>query len=168
MHQKRNLLKKEYSGPCSRSLFLVSMRNVCSLKYQSEILQLWAKSQVVMIWCSRFVCIANSSDKSVWTVILLHLKLLPSPLGHMGLKNTSYWHIEAVWETSISIWVPNLRNPTNTFQIFFFQYHFNRKYIEVAINDFTKHLIILKWLKIQKYRKKNKTMRQRDRSKRRN
>lgn len=94
MHQKRNLLKKEYSGPCSRALFLVSMRNVCSLKYQSEILQLWAKSQVVMIWCSRFICIANSSDKSVWTVILLHLKLLPSPLGHMDLKNTSsvaYW-----------------------------------------------------------------------------
>ena len=51
--------------------------------------------------------------------------------------------------------------PKNTFQVFFFQLYFNKKYVEVAINDFTIHLTILKWLRIQKYRQKRKTMRQR-------
>ena len=30
----------------------------------------------------------------------------------------------------------------NTFQVNFFQFYFNKKYVEVAINDFTMHLII--------------------------
>ena len=34
-----------------------------------------------------------------------------------------------------------------TLQVFFFQLYFIKKYIDVAINDFTKHLIISKWLK---------------------
>ena len=42
-----------------------------------------------------------------------------------------------------------------------------QQYVEVAINDFTMHLIILKWLKIQNYRQKRKTMRQRGWSERR-
>ena len=37
-------------------------------------------------------------------------------------------------------------------QVFFFQLYFNKEDIEVAINDFTMHLIISKWLRIQKCR----------------
>ena len=36
------------------------------------------------------------------------------------------------------------------FSSFFFQLYFNKKYIEVAVNDFTMHLINLKWRRIQK------------------
>ena len=46
----------------------------------------------------------------------------------------------------------------DTFQIFFFQPCFNKKYVEVANNDFTMHLITLKWLGRQKCRQKRKTM----------
>ena len=45
---------------------------------------------------------------------------------------------------------------------------FQRKYVEVAINNFTMHLIISKWLRNQKFRQTRKIMRQRGRSKRRN
>ena len=48
---------------------------------------------------------------------------------------------------------------TQTFYVFFLQLYFNKKYVEVAINYFTMHLIILKWLKKQKFRQKRKTMR---------
>ena len=44
----------------------------------------------------------------------------------------------------------------------FFQFYFNKKYVEVAINDFTMHLIILKWLRRQKCRQKRKTMKQKE------
>ena len=37
---------------------------------------------------------------------------------------------------------------------FFFQFYFNKNYVEVAINDFTMHLIILKWVRRQNYRQK--------------
>ena len=35
-------------------------------------------------------------------------------------------------------------HPKNTFQVLFFQLYFNKKYVEVAINDFTMHLNISK------------------------
>ena len=60
--------------------------------------------------------------------------------------------IPGIWETSIPVWAP---------KIFYFQLYFNKKYVEVAINDFTVHLIISKWLRIQKCKRKRKTMRQR-------
>ena len=44
----------------------------------------------------------------------------------------------------------------------FFQFYFNKKYVEVAINDFTMHPIILKWLRRQKCRQKRKTMKQKE------
>ena len=44
---------------------------------------------------------------------------------------------------------------------YLFQFCFNQNYVEVAINDFTRHPIILKWLRIQKCRQTRKTMRQR-------
>ena len=40
------------------------------------------------------------------------------------------------------------------------------KFDEVTINDFTMHLIILKWLRMEKYRQKRKIMKQRDQSER--
>ena len=43
------------------------------------------------------------------------------------------------------IWAPDLWRPKNTFQFFFIPLHFN-KYIEVAVIDFTMHLIILNGL----------------------
>ena len=36
------------------------------------------------------------------------------------------------------------------------------KYVDIAINDFTKHPIISKWLKRQKCKQKRKTMRTKD------
>ena len=44
----------------------------------------------------------------------------------------------------------------------FFQFYFNKKYVEVAINDFTVHLIILKWFRRQKCKQKRKTMKQKE------
>ena len=46
-----------------------------------------------------------------------------------------------------------------THQVLFFRLCFNKKYVEVAINDFTVHLIISKCLRIQKCRQKRKTTR---------
>ena len=59
-------------------------------------------------------------------------------------------------QTSIPLWVAKLWCPKN-----FFQLHFDKRYAEVTINDFTMHLIISKWLWTQKSRQKRKTMRQR-------
>ena len=53
---------------------------------------------------------------------------------------------------------PNSGTQKTLFKFF----HFNKKYVEVAINDFTKDLIILKWLRRQKCRQKRKTMKQKD------
>ena len=72
------------------------------------------------------------------------------------------------WEIAILIWVPKLWRPKNTFQVFFFQLYYNKKCVEVAINDLTMHVIISKWLRIQKCRQNKKTMRQRIQSKRKN
>ena len=69
--------------------------------------------------------------------------------------------ISAVWETGIPIWAPKLWPLKTTFQVFFFQLYFNKNYVEAVINDFTMHLIISKWLRIQKCRQKRKAMRQR-------
>ena len=44
------------------------------------------------------------------------------------------------------------------FSSFLFQLYFNKKYVKVAINDFTMHLIISKWLRTQKCKRKKKTM----------
>ena len=49
--------------------------------------------------------------------------------------------IQAVWETGIQLGVYILWLPKITFQVFFIQLYFNKKYVEVAINDFTMHLI---------------------------
>ena len=56
-------------------------------------------------------------------------------------------HIQAVWETGIPVWASKLCGPNNTFQVLFFQLYFNNKHNEVAINDFTMHLIILELLR---------------------
>ena len=58
---------------------------------------------------------------------------------------------------------PNTGVKKTFFKFSFFQLYFNKKYVEVAI---TMHLISLKCLR--KCRQKRNTMRQRDRSKRRN
>ena len=43
--------------------------------------------------------------------------------------------------------VCRFRRLKNTFQVFFFHFYVNKNYVEVAINDFTMHLIISKWLR---------------------
>lgn len=45
------------------------------------------------------------------------------------------WRIQAVWETNIPRWVPKLWSPKNTFQVFFLQLYFNKKYVEIVITD---------------------------------
>ena len=64
------------------------------------------------------------------------------------------WRIQAVWETDILVWAPKFWRPKNTSQVFFFQLYFNRKYVEVVMNDFTMHLITSKWLRRQKCKQK--------------
>ena len=49
----------------------------------------------------------------------------------------------------------------NTFQVLLFQFHFNKKIVEVVINDFKVYVIILKWLRGPKCRQ-GKTVRQKD------
>ena len=49
--------------------------------------------------------------------------------------------------------------PKKVFQVFFLSYISIKKYVEVAISDFTMQLIISKWLRIQKCRQKRKAMR---------
>ena len=48
--------------------------------------------------------------------------------------------------TQTHFWVKKAKK--NTFQISFFQLHFNTKYAEVGSNDFTMHLIISNWFRI--------------------
>ena len=43
----------------------------------------------------------------------------------------------------------------------FLQSYFNKKYVEVALNDFTMRLINSKWSGLRKCRRKRKTIRQR-------
>ena len=57
----------------------------------------------------------------------------------------------------------------NQFSSFLLSVEFQqKKCVEVAINDFTMHLIVSKWLIMQKRRQKRKTMRERGWSERRN
>ena len=60
---------------------------------------------------------------------------------------------------------PNPSTQKSTFQVFFCQLYFSKKYVGVAINDFTMHLVILKWLRIQICRQQRMTMKLRGRSK---
>ena len=46
-------------------------------------------------------------------------------------------------------WIPKLWCPKSIFQVLFFQLHFNKKHVEVAISNSTMHLIISKWLRRQ-------------------
>ena len=48
------------------------------------------------------------------------------------------------------------------FKKLFYLLNFDKNYVEVVVNDFTVNLIISKWLRIQKFRQKRKTMRQKD------
>ena len=50
--------------------------------------------------------------------------------------------------------------PKIHFPSFLFQLYLHKKYDKVVINDFTIHLIILKWFRRQTCRQKRKTMRQ--------
>ena len=83
------------------------------------------------------------------------------------LTECDQWHIQTVWETGIPIWAPK-HCRLKTLIKFSFPAVFQKKYVEVTINDFAIHLIISKRLRIQKSRQKRKTMRRRCRSKIRN
>ena len=48
------------------------------------------------------------------------------------------------------------------FKKLFYLLNFDKNYVEVVVSDFTMNLIISKWLRIQKFRQKIKTMRQDD------
>ena len=83
-----------------------------------------------------------------------------------GVSNVSQGYPRAVTDSGClrdqctGLGVCKLWHPKKSFQGFFFQLCFNKKYLEVVINDFTMHLSILKWLrkqKIQTEEKNNKT-----------
>ena len=52
--------------------------------------------------------------------------------------------IRFVWEVPILCWASKLWHRNNTFQVLFFQLYLNKKYVEVALNAFTIHIIISK------------------------
>ena len=62
--------------------------------------------------------------------------------GHLG-----HWYRDLAAQTLA---------PKNTFQVFFLQLYFNRKHMEVAINDFTMHLIISEMVLMTKMKTKEK------------
>ena len=72
------------------------------------------------------------------------------------MRKIGQWHIQTILETG-SLGTQILV-PQKTLSSFLSQFYFNKKYIEVEINDFKMHLIISKWLKRQKCRQKRKTM----------
>ena len=82
-----------------------------------------------------------------------------------GMSNVSQGYPQAVTDSGClrdhctGLGVCKLWHPKKSFQVFFFQLYFNKKYLEVVINDFTMHLSILKWLRKQKIQteEKNKT-----------
>ena len=55
-------------------------------------------------------------------------------------KHSNQGWIQSVLETVTPVWAPKLWCTKITFKILFFQLYFNKKYVEVAINDFTMHL----------------------------
>ena len=65
--------------------------------------------------------------------------------------------IQAVWETDKPVWAPK-----KYFSGFLFSVTFQQKIRQVVINDFTMHMIILKWPGTPKSRQKRKTMRQKE------
>ena len=79
------------------------------------------------------------------------------------LKFNQYQKSDKALYTGILVWAPK-----KFFLSFLFQLYFNKKFAEVAVNDFIMHLIILKWLRIQKCRQKRIAMRQSSRSERKN
>ena len=57
-------------------------------------------------------------------------------------------------------WGTQTLAPKKHFLSFFFHLHFNKKHVEVVINDLAVHLIILKWLRRQKHTQKKKSWKQ--------
>ena len=78
------------------------------------------------------------------------------------LKFNQYQKSDKALYTGILVWAPK------KILSFLFQLYFNKKFAEVTVNDFIMHLIILKWLRIQKCRRKRIAMRQSSRSERKN
>ena len=78
------------------------------------------------------------------------------------LKFNQYQKSDKALYTVILVWAPK------KILSFLFQLYFNKKFAEVTVNDFIMHLIILKWLRIQKCRRKRIAMRQSSRSERKN
>ena len=60
------------------------------------------------------------------------------------LKFNQYQKSDKALYTGILVWAPK------KILSFLFQLYFNKKFAEVTVNDFIMHLIILKWLRIQK------------------
>ena len=67
----------------------------------------------------------------------------------------SWWCVQFFRWWLHQYWHPNSGVHKTLFK-FFFQLYFNERYIEVVINDLTMHLIILKWLRRQKYRREKR------------
>ena len=50
---------------------------------------------------------------------------------------------QAVWDVpGIPVWAPKLWHPKNNFQVFFFQFYFIKKSVDVAISEFKKHVTV--------------------------
>ena len=79
-----------------------------------------------------------------------------------------WWRIQAAWETGIRSGHAKSGARKPVFKFPSFNWISTKKCVEVAINDFTMHLIVSKWLIMQKRRQKRKTMRERGWSERRN
>ena len=72
------------------------------------------------------------------------------------LCSSNQGHIQPIWETCIPVWAPKLWHPKTLFKFCFFSCISTKKYVDIAINDFTMYLIISKWLRKQKCRQERK------------
>ena len=63
--------------------------------------------------------------------------------GHLGDQHTS-------------LGTKNLGPKKHLLSFFFFQLYLNKKYVDIAINNFALHLIASKWLRRQKCRQTRK------------
>ena len=103
---------------------------------------------------SKQFLLKNSKGICWWS----HIKLLFS-LQYIGKDYIQYKYASGVFRPfGRLVYRFGCRNfgPQKILQVFFFQLYFNKKYVEVMINDFTMHLIISKWLRRQKCREKRK------------
>ena len=109
-------------------------------------------------------------------VLLISKRINPLSASLTKWANTLVWLFDhfvgsdvfrPFWRPVYRFWRQDSGAQKTLFKFSFFNSISTKKYVEVAINDFTIHRIISKWLRIQKCRQREKSMKQIGQSERR-